>query len=146
MAKQVFQHKKENDIFPDPAQLALEATRLGVTCEEFVMRYLENLRTAETWNTAKQFVATVDGVRAEQVANGISHGFVDVTLRSGQENSESQSLRAGILHPTDKTAEINALCGKAKVLIGKRAKITKVYQKGKDGSDFAKIISIDGIE
>jgi hypothetical protein len=148
MAKvnQKYEHKTENDLFSSPEELAKAATSLGITCEEYVTRYYDNLDDAKIWNTARRFIATVQGVRAETIAGGLNHGYVDYEVRAGTETAEKGEIRVGVLHPTDKLNPINRKCTKARELLNQKAIITKGYRKGTDGGDFITLLSIEPLK
>jgi hypothetical protein len=153
MAARKFKHKPEYDIFPnEPEKLALEALRAGLTPEKFARKYLSSLNDARTWNTASEFIATINAVNPEKIGNNMLMAVVEYEVRAGTPNSDEKSIRIGIIDQQANPEEpdyarkypLNALATKAKGMVGKKAKITKVYvYSAKDDSDYAVLKDIE---
>ena len=140
-----FTHDTSLDVFPTAKELALEATKLGVSSQEFVKRYQKNMFSAQKWNTAQSFIATVIGVRIQKTDNDLMQGFLEYKVNAGKENEISGELLIGILDKVDKAKPVNALCTKVNNLKGQKAQIYKGYHI-KGDSEFAILLDIDELD
>jgi hypothetical protein len=141
-----FKHDPSYDIFPnEPEKLALEALRAGLTVEKFARKYVGSLQDARIWNTVSEFIATVTDVKAEQIGGGMMMAVVDYEVRAGTPNSDEKTIRIGIISPQpDPNNPNNSMATKAKGMIGKKAKFTKVYTySSKDDSEYAMLKDIE---
>ena len=137
-----FVHDTALDVFPSAKELALEATKLGVTAQEFVKRYQKNLYSAQRWNMAQSFIATVVDVKVKKTENNIQQAYLEYAVNAGKDNESKGELLIGILDPVDKTKPVNAMCTKIKELKGNKAVIYKGYHV-KEDAEFSILLDID---
>ena len=137
-----FTHDTSLDVFPTSKQLALEATKLGVSTQEFVKRYHKNQFSAQRWNTAQSFIATVVDVKRQKTESGLQQAYLEYAVNAGKENESKSELLIGILDPTDKTKPVNAKCTKIVGLKGNKAVIYKGYHV-KEDAEFSILLDID---
>jgi len=122
----------------------MEATKLGISPMEFVKRYQKNMFSAQRWNTAQSFIATVVDVRVQEIDGGLKQGYLEYVVNAGKENESKGDLLVGILDPVDKTKPVNALCRKIKEIKGNRAVIYKGYHI-KGDAEFAILLDVDSL-
>jgi len=137
-----FTHDTTLDVFPSAKELALEATKSGITPQEFVKRFQRNMFFAQRWNTAQSFIATVTNVKIQKTDNDLKQGYLEYTVNPGKENEIKGELLVGILDPSDRTKPVNAMCTKIVSLKGKKAVIYKGYHI-KGDSEFAVLLDLD---
>jgi len=137
-----FKHETSQDVFPSAKELAMEATKLGVTPQEFVKRYHWNMFYAQKWNTAQSFIATVVNVKIQELEGGLRQAYLEYAVNAGKENETKGELLVGILDPTDKTKPVNAMCTKIVSLKGNRVIVYKGYHIKPD-AEFAILLDVD---
>ena len=98
--------------------------------------------SAQRWNTAQSFVATVVGVKVQETDNGFKQGYLEYLVNAGKDNEIKGELLVGILDPTDKSNPINARCTKIKSLIEKKVIVYKGYHV-KGDAEFAVLLDVE---
>jgi hypothetical protein len=137
-----FTHETSKDVFPSAKELAMEATKLGVTPQEFVKRYHTNMYFAPRWNTAQSFIATVVNVKIQDLEGGLRQAYLEYAVNAGKENESKGELLVGVLDPTDKTKPVNAMCTKIISLKGNKVVVYKGYHI-KGDAEFAILLDVD---
>ena len=144
--KKTFKHDPKFDLFSTPEELSKAAVQAGLTPIDFVKRYFDGMQDATVWNTASQFIATILNVRAENTANNTLTAMIDYEIRTGTPDANQDSIRIGIISPTDPTQPLNLMASKAKALIGQKAKITRGYAYSrKDDCDYAILLDVESL-
>ena len=137
-----FTHDTALDVFPSAKELAIEATKLNITTQEFVKRLHRNMFYAHKWNTAQSFIATVVGIKIQETDGGLKQAYLSYEVNSGKENESTGELLVGILDPSDKTKPVNAMCTKITSIKGKKAIVYKGYHV-KGDSEFSVLLDVD---
>jgi hypothetical protein len=137
-----YHRAREKDVFPTPEELAMNATQLGITPEEFVKRYHANIRQAKLWNTCQSFIGVVKSIRVEEVKGEFLTAFMVYEVNSGKEDAKQSEIRVGIIHKTDKTQPNNILCAKIKRNVDKKVIIYKGVLE-KESGEYVILLDID---
>ena len=137
-----FTHDTSKDVFHSAGELCMAATKLGITPMEFVKRYQKNMFSAQRWNTAQSFIATIVGIKIQPTDNNLKQAYLEYAVNAGTDKESLGELLVGILDPTDKTKPVNALCTKVASLKGNKVMIYKGYHI-KGDAEFAILLDVD---